>query len=354
MVWFAYSVGDMPFTNTVSYGVTDATGKVVRRDDFEAPLCSMVHDFLVTRRPRALPHPAADRQPAAGDERRPGLRLGAGQGLARRRDGPRRRRRDHPLVHHRRLLRLPPDERLGGGRQDLRRRDGISGRAALPDARRQHAARTPLAQLVRWTFDLADALEHDQARAAGRPGRRVPALRRAARGALLPARLVRRHQRRRRDTIRFDTIAHIDHATGRRVDCRFAGRRLARRAGVRAAHRRTRPRATAGWWRWSTAARRTAATSWSSTPRTSPRARSPSPGCRAASRSASTATGGRLRASSVGYADTFSSRPLRGGGEGRARISFSTSAQRAAGEGGPKGRMRSLDQRPVAVLELLA
>jgi carotenoid cleavage dioxygenase len=48
MVWFAYGVGDMPFTNTVSYGVTDKAGKVVRRDDFEAPFSSMVHDFLVT------------------------------------------------------------------------------------------------------------------------------------------------------------------------------------------------------------------------------------------------------------------------------------------------------------------
>ncbi len=49
MVWFGYSVGDMPFTKTVSYGVTDAAGKVVRRDNFEAPYASMVHDFLVTR-----------------------------------------------------------------------------------------------------------------------------------------------------------------------------------------------------------------------------------------------------------------------------------------------------------------
>jgi carotenoid cleavage dioxygenase-like enzyme len=50
MVWFAYSVGDTPFSNTVSYGVTDKSGKVIRRDDFEAPFSSMVHDFLVTDR----------------------------------------------------------------------------------------------------------------------------------------------------------------------------------------------------------------------------------------------------------------------------------------------------------------
>lgn len=55
MVWFAYSAGAAPLNATVSYGVTDASGKVVRRDDFEAPYCSMVHDFLVTRRHALFP-----------------------------------------------------------------------------------------------------------------------------------------------------------------------------------------------------------------------------------------------------------------------------------------------------------
>ena len=49
MIWFGYSSGPAPLNATVSYGITDAAGKVVRRDDFEAPYCSMVHDFLVTR-----------------------------------------------------------------------------------------------------------------------------------------------------------------------------------------------------------------------------------------------------------------------------------------------------------------
>ncbi|PTL78876.1 carotenoid oxygenase family protein [Vitiosangium sp. GDMCC 1.1324] len=48
MVWFAYGVGDQPMSARVSYGVTSATGKVMRRDDFQAPYCSMMHDFLVT------------------------------------------------------------------------------------------------------------------------------------------------------------------------------------------------------------------------------------------------------------------------------------------------------------------
>ncbi len=39
----------------MSYGVTDAKGPVTRRDDFEAPFSSMVHDFLVTRRHALFP-----------------------------------------------------------------------------------------------------------------------------------------------------------------------------------------------------------------------------------------------------------------------------------------------------------
>jgi carotenoid cleavage dioxygenase len=55
MTWFGYSSGEMPLNATVSYGVTDAAGQVIRRDDFEAPYCSMVHDFLVTRRHALFP-----------------------------------------------------------------------------------------------------------------------------------------------------------------------------------------------------------------------------------------------------------------------------------------------------------
>ncbi len=48
MVWFGYSVGDVPMNGTMSYGVTDATGRVTRRDNFETPFSAMVHDFMVT------------------------------------------------------------------------------------------------------------------------------------------------------------------------------------------------------------------------------------------------------------------------------------------------------------------
>jgi carotenoid cleavage dioxygenase len=55
MVWFGYSLGQMPFTATMAYGVTSPTGEVLRRDTFEAPYSSMVHDFLVTRNHALFP-----------------------------------------------------------------------------------------------------------------------------------------------------------------------------------------------------------------------------------------------------------------------------------------------------------
>jgi len=48
MAWFAYNVGQMPFSKGVSYGITGADGKLVRRQEFEAPFSCMVHDFMVT------------------------------------------------------------------------------------------------------------------------------------------------------------------------------------------------------------------------------------------------------------------------------------------------------------------
>jgi carotenoid cleavage dioxygenase len=48
MVWFGYSIGQMPFSKTMAYGVTSATGEVLRRDNFEAPYSAMAHDFMVT------------------------------------------------------------------------------------------------------------------------------------------------------------------------------------------------------------------------------------------------------------------------------------------------------------------
>jgi carotenoid cleavage dioxygenase-like enzyme len=49
LFWFAYSSGTEPLNAYLDYGVTDASGRVLRRDKFRAPFCSMVHDFMVTQ-----------------------------------------------------------------------------------------------------------------------------------------------------------------------------------------------------------------------------------------------------------------------------------------------------------------
>lgn len=55
MIFFSYSSGLMPFSNVVSYGVADANGALTRREDFEAPYCSMIHDFMVTKNHVLIP-----------------------------------------------------------------------------------------------------------------------------------------------------------------------------------------------------------------------------------------------------------------------------------------------------------
>jgi carotenoid cleavage dioxygenase len=49
MVFFGYSAGPGFFSENVGFGVADKTGKVTRLDMFKAPFCSMIHDFFVTR-----------------------------------------------------------------------------------------------------------------------------------------------------------------------------------------------------------------------------------------------------------------------------------------------------------------
>jgi carotenoid cleavage dioxygenase-like enzyme len=55
MTWFAYSSGEGPLNPYLDYGISDASGRIVRRDRFKAPYCSMVHDFIVTKNHTAFP-----------------------------------------------------------------------------------------------------------------------------------------------------------------------------------------------------------------------------------------------------------------------------------------------------------
>jgi carotenoid cleavage dioxygenase len=50
MLFFAYGVGSLPFSSGMAFGIVDKSGTVTRRDRFEAPYMSMVHDFCVTDR----------------------------------------------------------------------------------------------------------------------------------------------------------------------------------------------------------------------------------------------------------------------------------------------------------------
>jgi carotenoid cleavage dioxygenase len=48
LVFFAYADDPMPLSNKVSWGIADADGKLLKRETFEAPYCSMIHDCIVT------------------------------------------------------------------------------------------------------------------------------------------------------------------------------------------------------------------------------------------------------------------------------------------------------------------
>ncbi len=55
LVFFGYSAGRSFFTDDIAYGVADRNGRVTRLDIFKAPYSSMIHDFLVTRNYVAFP-----------------------------------------------------------------------------------------------------------------------------------------------------------------------------------------------------------------------------------------------------------------------------------------------------------
>jgi carotenoid cleavage dioxygenase-like enzyme len=54
-VFIAYADAEMPLSNKVSWGVADADGTLVKRETFEAPYCSMIHDFALTDRYVVIP-----------------------------------------------------------------------------------------------------------------------------------------------------------------------------------------------------------------------------------------------------------------------------------------------------------
>jgi carotenoid cleavage dioxygenase len=219
MVWFAYSVGPMPFATGVSYGVTDASGKVVRRDDFEAPYSSMVHDFMVTRSHALFPI-----LPLTGDLQRvmsggPAYAWEPQKGAF---VGVMRRDADVSSIHWFETEACYVFHPMNAWEEgDLIHADVMEYPTAplFPAA---DGTRLPnsAARLVRWTFDLA---------APSNAIRRTPLDDLAGEFPRFDERragLGYRHgwfagNSRRPGNVQFDTIAHFDTVTNRRSDYAF-------------------------------------------------------------------------------------------------------------------------------------
>ena len=214
MVWFAYAVGEAPFSRVLSYGVTDPQGRVVRRDDFEAPYASMVHDFMVTQSHVLFPvlpltgslERAMNGLPPFAWEPEKGSFVGV-----MRRDGEVSSIRwfntgpcyvFHPMNAWEDGDRLYADVMRYDQAPLFPNADGSPGKKAA-------------ARLVRWTFDLSaasDAIREEPLDDLDGEFPRVDPRRET---------LANRHGWFAADpggsrTVRQSAIAHIDHATGRR------------------------------------------------------------------------------------------------------------------------------------------
>jgi carotenoid cleavage dioxygenase len=55
LVFFAYADDPAPLSNKVSWGVADKDGRLLKRETFEAPYCSMIHDCIVTEHYIVIP-----------------------------------------------------------------------------------------------------------------------------------------------------------------------------------------------------------------------------------------------------------------------------------------------------------
>ena len=214
MVWFAYSVGEGWFSSGMVYGVTDAAGKVVRRDAFQAPFSSMVHDFLVTENHVLFPvlpltgslERAMSGRPAYAWEPDKGSHVGV---MRRDADVATMRWFNAPAcyVFH------PMNAWEADGKlyADVMRYDAAPLFPSVDGARGQKTA----ARLVRWTFDLAgdsDAIREEAIDDLDGEFPRVD-----PRFEMLP----NRHGWYGADptgarTVKLGAIAHLDHQTGRR------------------------------------------------------------------------------------------------------------------------------------------
>jgi carotenoid cleavage dioxygenase len=220
MVFFGYSAGEGFFSDRVGYGVADRTGKVTRLDIFQAPFCSMIHDFFVTRNYVAFPvlpltgdlSRAMGGKPAFAWEPDKGSHIG----VMRRDAGVETIRwftTDPCYVFH------PMNMWEDGGRicADVMQ---YANAPLFPNADGS-PGRLAGARLVRWTFDLADDSNPIRQQPLDDMTGEFPRF--DERRAGLPY----RHgyfaaSSVNSDKILFDSIAHFDARTGSRVQHTFA------------------------------------------------------------------------------------------------------------------------------------
>jgi carotenoid cleavage dioxygenase len=220
MVWFGYSIGDMPFSRTVSYGVTDAAGVVTRRDDFEAPFSAMVHDFLVTRRHALFPI-----LPLTGDLQRvmtggPAYAWEPGKGShvgVLRRDAPVDTMRwfttDACYVFH-------PMNAWEEGDRIFADVMEYPEAPLFPTVDGQ-PTRNAHARLVRWTFDLAGDSDTIKREPLDDLTGEFPRFDERRAGLSYRHGWFAGRSRRDGPSLRFDTLSHIDLTGGRRADYLF-------------------------------------------------------------------------------------------------------------------------------------
>ena len=220
MTWFAYSAGELPINATVSYGVTDAAGKVIRRDDFEAPFCSMVHDFMVTDRHVLFPilplTGSLERVMTGGPVFAWEPDKGAFVGVMKRGAGVETLRwfdTEACYVFH-------PMNAWEDGDKIFADVMEYPVAPLFPNVDGSRGADAS-ARLVRWTFDLADTSNRIKRQPLDDLAGEFPRFDERFTG------LAYRHgwfagNTERPGAFGFDTIAHIDHATGKRATYDFA------------------------------------------------------------------------------------------------------------------------------------
>ena len=216
MVFFGYSAKGR-FTREVSIQTVRADGKITRAEILEGPFPSMIHDFAVTKNWIVVPifpltssmeRAMAGKPPFAWEpDKGTHIAFIPRNGSV----------ADAKWIHRAGLLRVPSDQSLRDRRRSGRdRRHEVRRGPALPPARRLalHARR------CRRRGCPLDLRSHGQATPSGsparRPGRRVPALRRALLHERLSSRLDRLRQHRRGQACRgSEGITHYDLLDGR-------------------------------------------------------------------------------------------------------------------------------------------